>query len=134
MVESQPPNNPVPDPSSFRGTFVGRQREMGEMEAALDDALSGRGRLVMLAGEPGIGKTRTAQEVATYAEEKGARVLWGWCYEEEGAPFHTHSSYERRPGIDCAGLAPRAWASIACYISSPRTTGDLSVADCEFCA
>jgi len=42
------------------GVFVGRQQEMGEMKAALEDALSGRGRLVMLVGEPGIGKTRTA--------------------------------------------------------------------------
>ena len=41
------------------GVFVGRQQEMGELKAALEDALSGRGRLVMLGGEPGIGKTRT---------------------------------------------------------------------------
>ena len=37
--------------------FVGRQRELAELTAALDDALSGQGRLVMLVGEPGIGKT-----------------------------------------------------------------------------
>ena len=54
--------------------------------AALDDAMSGQGRLVMLAGEPGIGKTRTAQELATLAEQRGAQVLWGRCYEEAGAP------------------------------------------------
>jgi DNA-binding CsgD family transcriptional regulator len=66
--------------------FVGRDREMGGLRAALDDALSGRGRLVMLAGEPGIGKTRTAQELASHAETLGAQVLWGWCYEGEGAP------------------------------------------------
>ena len=41
------------------GVFVGRQREMGELKAALEDALSGRGRMVTLVGEPGIGKTRT---------------------------------------------------------------------------
>ncbi|MEE2927102.1 MAG: ATP-binding protein [Chloroflexota bacterium] len=52
----------------------------------MHDALSGQGRLVMLAGEPGIGKTRTAQELAAYAKEHGVQVLWGWCYEEEGAP------------------------------------------------
>ena len=40
----------------------------------------------MLVGEPGIGKTRTAQELATYAERRGAQVLWGRCYEGEGAP------------------------------------------------
>ncbi len=43
--------------------FVGRQREMERLRAALEEALAGRGRLVMLAGEPGIGKTRTAQEL-----------------------------------------------------------------------
>jgi len=59
---------------------------MAELTAALDDAISGQGRIVMLAGEPGIGKTRTAQELAKLAEQRGAQVLWGWCYENEGAP------------------------------------------------
>ena len=68
------------------GVFVGRQREMGELKAALEDALSGRGRLVTLVGEPGIGKTRTAQEMATYAGLRQAQVLWGRCYEGQGAP------------------------------------------------
>ena len=40
----------------------------------------------MLAGEPGIGKTRTATEFAAYAETQGAQVYWGWCDEGEGAP------------------------------------------------
>ena len=66
--------------------FVGRQRELAELSAAREDALSGCGRLVMLAGEPGIGKTRTAQELASLAESRGAQVLWGRCYEENGAP------------------------------------------------
>jgi predicted ATPase len=66
--------------------FVGRQREMGKLKAVLEDALFGQGRLPMLVGEPGIGKTRTAQELAAYAGTLGAQVLWGWCYEEEGAP------------------------------------------------
>ena len=81
MVESQPSNNPAPGLSPFRGTFVGRQREMDELTAALDDAISGQGRLVMLVGEPGVGKTRTAQELASYAETRGTQVLWGRCYE-----------------------------------------------------
>ena len=68
--------------------FVGRQREMGELKACLEDALSGRGRLVILVGEPGIGKTRTAQELATYASLRGAQVLWGRCYEEQGVPSY----------------------------------------------
>ncbi len=65
---------------------MGRQREMGELREALEDALSGRGRLVMLVGEPGIGKTRTAQEFAAHATLRGARVLWGRCHSTQGAP------------------------------------------------
>ena len=68
------------------GVFVGRHQEMGDLKAALEDALSGRGRLMTLVGEPGIGKTRTAQELATYAGLRGAQVLWGRCYEEQGTP------------------------------------------------
>jgi hypothetical protein len=66
--------------------FVGRQPEMDELKSALEDALSRQGKLVMLVGEPGIGKTRTAQELAARAEQQGAYVLWGWSYEEAGAP------------------------------------------------
>ena len=79
MVESHPTRD-------IDRVFVGRQHEMAQLKAALDDALSGQGRLVMLVGEPGIGKTRTAQELALIAETRGAQVLWGCCYEEEGAP------------------------------------------------
>ncbi|MFQ6026139.1 MAG: AAA family ATPase [Dehalococcoidia bacterium] len=77
----------IPTPSALPPSgFVGRQREMGELKEALQDARSGQGRLVMLVGEPGIGKTRTAQETARFAEQQGFLVWWGRCYEEEGAP------------------------------------------------
>ncbi len=68
------------------GVFVGRQGEMDQLKAALEDVLGGRGRLVTLVGEPGIGKTRTSEELATYAGLRGAQVLWGRCYEGGGAP------------------------------------------------
>ena len=67
MVDAQPYNNP-PGLNAVRGVFVGRQREMGQLKASLEHAVSGQGRLVMLVGEPGIGKTRTAHELAAYAE------------------------------------------------------------------
>jgi DNA-binding CsgD family transcriptional regulator len=66
--------------------FVGRRGEMEVLQAELEEALLGRGRLVMLVGEPGIGKTRTAQELSTHAILRGAQVLWGRCYETPGAP------------------------------------------------
>ena len=68
------------------GTFVGRHREIAALQAALADALAGQGRMMMLVGEPGIGKTRTAQELAGYAETLGVQLLWGRCYEEQDTP------------------------------------------------
>lgn len=66
--------------------FVGRQLEMDQLGKALEAAASGQGGLVMLMGEPGIGKTRTAQELSDHARLKGFQVMWGWCFEEAGAP------------------------------------------------
>ena len=68
--------------------FVGRQHELGALDSALQHALAGHGRVAMLAGEPGIGKTRTAQELADRAARRGFRVLWGRCFEEPGAPAY----------------------------------------------
>jgi len=68
------------------GVFVGRQGEMGQLKGALEAVLGGRGRLLTLVGEPGIGKTRTSEELATYAGLRGAQVLWGRCYETGGQP------------------------------------------------
>ena len=70
------------------GLFVGREDEMEQLRAAAEDAIAGRGRMVLLVGEPGIGKTRTMQELATYARLRGAQVLVGRCYEGEGAPAY----------------------------------------------
>ncbi|MGI8460501.1 MAG: protein kinase domain-containing protein, partial [Solirubrobacterales bacterium] len=70
------------------GVFVGRERELAEMRGAVDEGRSGTGGLLLLVGEPGIGKTRTAEELATYAQVQGARVHWGHCHEGEGVPAY----------------------------------------------
>jgi eukaryotic-like serine/threonine-protein kinase len=70
------------------GVFVGRERELERLREAVDGALAGRGSLQLLVGEPGIGKTRGAEELATYARVSGARVYWGRCREDEGAPAY----------------------------------------------
>jgi tetratricopeptide (TPR) repeat protein len=66
--------------------FVGRDREMAELAAALEDAVGGRGRLLLVTGEPGIGKTWLAEHLAERALQRGVRVLWGRCWEGGGAP------------------------------------------------
>lgn len=68
--------------------FVGRDRELRELDEALDGAASGRGRLILLGGEPGIGKSRLADELATRARASGYQVLWGRGWEDAGAPAY----------------------------------------------
>ncbi len=67
---------------------MGRHREMSALQAALDDARSGRGQIVMLVGEPGIGKTSTVREFTDHAVSQGAQVAWGRCYESNGMPSY----------------------------------------------
>jgi len=67
-------------------TFVGRGKEIARLQAKLDEARAGHGGLVMLVGEPGIGKSRTIEEFAEQARSGGALVLAGRCFEGEWAP------------------------------------------------
>ena len=61
---------------------------MEALLTGLEDAASGRGRLYVLAGEPGIGKSWLADELASAARTRGFRVLWGRCWEAGGAPAY----------------------------------------------
>ena len=66
--------------------FVGREAELASLAADLDAAAAGRGGVVLVGGEPGIGKTRLAEELDAQATACGVLVLWGRCWEGEGAP------------------------------------------------
>ena len=69
-----------------QGVFVGRSRELAELKQRFDEAVSGISRLVVLVGQPGIGKTRLARELETHARMRGARIYWGRAPEGGGAP------------------------------------------------
>jgi class 3 adenylate cyclase/tetratricopeptide (TPR) repeat protein len=69
-----------------RVALVGRGTERAELGAALESALGGQGRLALIAGEAGIGKTRIAEELCAEARSREARVAWGRCREGAGAP------------------------------------------------
>ena len=87
--------------------LVGRETEIGLLRRAVDDAVGGRARSVLIAGEPGIGKTALAEETADAATKAGATALWGACWEGEGAP------------------AFWPWVQIIRSYASGRPTGDL---------
>ncbi len=78
---------PEADPQE-RSLFVGREPELDVLRTALADADRGQGGLVLLLGEPGIGKTRLSAELARDASRTGAMVLSGRCPDGEGAPAY----------------------------------------------
>ncbi len=76
----------VPDPPPNRSPFVGREPERAQLRAALADAQRGQGRLVLVGGEPGIGKSRLVEELAADAAAAGVTTHLGQCDAMEGAP------------------------------------------------
>jgi eukaryotic-like serine/threonine-protein kinase len=108
------------------GVHIGREREVDQLCEAADLALAGRGQVVLISGEPGIGKTRLAEELTTYAQLRDALVLWGRCYEGEGAPAYwpwmqviRAYSVDHDPGALAAAMGPGA-ADIAQIVSEVR--------------
>lgn len=82
-----------PTPTSEAGepapvAFVGRKQELDELVEALEEALDGHGRLILVTGEPGIGKSRLADELIRRARDRQADVLVGRCWEAGGAPAY----------------------------------------------
>jgi tetratricopeptide (TPR) repeat protein len=109
--------------------FVGREAEVATLKTAFERALRRQPSFVLVAGEPGIGKTRLSQELALHARLRGARVLVGRCNEAEGTPPYlpfmdaldgflateTTESLRARLGEDAATLRellPRAAARL----------------------
>lgn len=84
--------------------IVGRSHEIDVFRAAFDRMLAGRRQLVLIAGEPGIGKTRCAEALADVAEDQGALVLWGRCREEAGAPPYWPWVQILRAYVDASSL------------------------------
>ena len=70
-----------------RGKLIGRDRELAEAQAHWQRALGGEGRVLLISGEPGIGKTRLTRELVARAQATGAIILSAECYAEGGAPY-----------------------------------------------
>lgn len=83
LAEAEPP---LAGTEADGAPFVGRQRELNALQAALAKTRAGQGRLVLVRGDAGVGKTRIAEEAARAAAGQGLRVVWGRCSEVDGAP------------------------------------------------
>lgn len=115
-----PNDAPVAAPS--RGVFIGREHELTVLDAALARARTGQGQLVLLAGEPGIGKTRLLSELAGRARVDGWLVLAGRAYDSEGMPPYLPFSEPLRsyvrtyPMDELAGPLAGAAADVALLV------------------
>jgi DNA-binding SARP family transcriptional activator len=79
---------PLPFPTLWPWSLAGRDEELAALTGLVDQVVAGTGTLafVALTGEPGIGKSRLAIELATYADEQGVTIAWGRCSQDDGAP------------------------------------------------
>ncbi len=98
-----------------RSALLGRDEELAVLDAALERAEGGAGGLILLGGEPGIGKSRLADEVGSIARGRDIATLWGRGWEDAGAPpywpwVQVLRSYLRQTDEDVARrhLAPGA--------------------------
>ena len=73
-------------PQAAADDLVGRDDQLAALDAILAGARGGRGQVALVAGEPGIGKTRLGEEAARHAAAAGMQVAWGRCHEGDGAP------------------------------------------------
>src|SRR5712692_9483143 len=87
-----------------RSPFVGRQQELATLLRCLDVTARGQGRLMLVAGEPGIGKTRLLAEFAERAQAEGWQVLVGHAYDTEGMPPYLPFSEALRDYVRAAPL------------------------------
>lgn len=79
-----------------RGRFIGREQELIEATALWNKALAGEGQLLLVSGEPGIGKTRLIRELSTQVEVTGGRSLVGECEPEGSAPYTPFAQIVRK--------------------------------------
>ena len=86
------------------GALVGRARERGAVDVAVRAARDGAGRVLLVSGEPGAGKTRLAEWAAGVAAAAGMRWGWGWASEDEGSPPYWPFRQAMR-GVDGIGPA-----------------------------
>ena len=112
--------------AASRDAVVGREQQLDQLRAGLNSAIAGQPVLFMVGGEAGIGKTRLADEFAQEARNRGARVLWGRCWEAGGAPAYwpwvqvLRPLLQGRDNVDLRSLRGTGGASLLALIPELR--------------
>ncbi len=118
----------------FRAGLIGRQAELARLSAYLDQAWAGEGRMIIIEGEAGVGKTRLAAEIAGQARLRGGMRLRGTCHETERVPYGPVAEWlddafrlSENFGEIVAGFEPELARLIPRLIppGSPAADGDL---------
>jgi DNA-binding SARP family transcriptional activator len=102
-VSRRQPQPPMRPGRAAALPFEGRNEELALLEAGLDDALTGRGRLFVVVGDAGTGKTHLADELASRAKQRGLRILWGRGWAGGGAPAYWPWTQALRDTLPSAG-------------------------------
>jgi len=111
---------------------VGREQQLDQLRAGLNSAMAGQPVVFMVGGEAGIGKTRLADEFAQEARNRGARVLWGRCWEAGGAPAYWPWVQVLRPllhgrdNVDLRSLRGTGGAALLALIPELRAASNAS--------
>jgi tetratricopeptide (TPR) repeat protein/transcriptional regulator with XRE-family HTH domain len=114
------------------GTMVGREAELAHVLHAVDAVAQGDGRLVLLVGEPGIGKTRLAQELTVSLRDRGFLVAAGRCTEaDETVPYHPFvealtTLYQQAPPALRATVSQQ-WPQLATILPEVRARTHVQV-------
>jgi tetratricopeptide (TPR) repeat protein len=124
-----------------QGRLVGREVELDSLRRHWREAQQGQAQLVLISGEPGVGKTRLAKELIAYGRLHGGRILQGGCYEYEAMvpylPFAealrdwvhtqtTESLHDKlgRNATELAKLAPEIEARLGPLTPNPSLAPD----------
>lgn len=83
---SEPNHHLLVSPAGADAPLIGRVEELAVLRQAVESALGGGTGLVVVEGEPGVGKTHLLEEAAAEGTRRGALVVWGRCLEGDGTP------------------------------------------------
>jgi ABC-type oligopeptide transport system substrate-binding subunit len=116
-----------------RGRLIGREAEFSQATALWERAVAAEGQVLLVSGEPGIGKTRLVQELGAYAEIGGAAVLAGTCYERGAVPYMPISQIIRsaQASDQSLQLPPEVHAGLAALVPDPAIPNAVPEASSE---